>query len=176
MDLNLPYEMDTRSPLSSYILAEEAEPQEFDPLMTSDGDDTQMDANDLEVLDFPEEAAKEECELDNNKVECSETRPVSLSMNGRITHPSADEGCTTGAQEPPSQGDSERHIVRSVERVPLSSFDEDGGDAFTSRDNSKSEESVSSDSSSGFRSGGYVSEDERPPEYSKVMQGVSVGY
>ncbi|XP_033631819.1 hemicentin-1-like [Asterias rubens] len=73
-----------------------------------------------------------------------------------------------------------RDSLSSLEKVELEGL-ESSRDAFHSRSrgNSKSEESVSSDSSSGFRSGGYISdanEDEPPPEYNKVMQVVTVHF
>lgn len=96
MDLNLPYEIDTRSPLSGYVMSEEAEPREFDPLMTSDGDDKQMAPNNMEGLELPDKHKEEENfvneECDEEGIECLETRPVCLSMNGRITRPPAEEG------------------------------------------------------------------------------------
>lgn len=175
MDLNLPYEMDTRSPLSSYILAEEAEPGELDPLMALENNEKNAQTVEGDERDFctsyDEENKDGICEKGNQEI-IEATRPVCHSMNGRITRPLQEDGINS---EPDSahQLDSERHSVSSVENAD--SF-ETGGEAFAHRDNSKSEESVSSDSSSGFRSGGYVSEDERPPEYSKVMQGVTLRY
>ncbi len=111
------------------------------------------------------EEAQEEAE------EIEDTRPVCASLDGRRTKHLRRPGelsvpqahCIVPIMEN-CQLRTDRQSVESLEKDPSSSDRE----SIRSRGNSKSD-SVSTDSSSGFRSGGYQSEDEPPPEYSKVV-------
>lgn len=139
--------------------------------VTGGGSVAEVTASTQEVLIV--EGAVEAREEDDVAMEIEDTRPVCASLDGRgrrhlLRRPDEllvpSQHCIVPIMED-CQLRTDRPSVDSLEKDPPSDRDSYP----RSRGNSKSEDSVSSDSSSGFRSGGYVSEDEPPPEYSKVV-------
>ena len=198
IDLNYPFELEEENPVEPQFSSEEKEllPDVNELIAELPQSTSSTASNECGVL--PEEDTAEEAEIADEEEpiqktevqvqevgiiieaeeareegeEIEDTRPVCASLDGSRR--------TRHLRRPDELSVPPAHCIVPImencqlrtERQSVDSLEKDGSsdrDSYRSRGNSKSEDSVSSDSSSGFRSGGYVSEDEPPPEYSKVV-------